>query len=161
MKRLRRPLVLALVGLSLGASLLLAPTPAQAKKRGGEAKLDKICAEISCSDTQRQDIAQVFEQMHIDIKPDRTAAKDLKKQLAREWVEDRPSEKVLAKLSTKIAAHERNIAERRLEAMLELHDLLDAQQRQKVAQHLMKGGKGKNKSKAKAKGKAKAKNKAR
>ena len=136
---MRRRHILPILGLALGLSF--APGLAHAKKGKGGGKLDKICAEIGCSADQKREIGEVFEQMKIDIKSDRTALKELKKQLAAEWIEDKPSERKIASLSAKMAAHERNIADRKLEAMIELHGLLDAKQRAKVAEQLMKRGK--------------------
>ena len=135
----RRRHLLPVLTLALGLSL--APGLAHAKKGKGGGKLDKICAEIGCSADQKREIGEVFKQMKIDVESDRKALKDLKKQLAAEWVKDKPSERVLASLSAKMAAHERNIADRKLEAMIELHGLLDAEQRAKVAEQLMKRGK--------------------
>ena len=135
---MRRRHILPILGLALGLSF--APGLAHAKKGKGGGKLDKICAEIGCSADQKREIGEVFKQMKIDIKSDRTALKELKKQLAAEWIEDKPSERKIASLSAKMAAHERNIADRRLEAMTELHGLLDAEQRAKVAERLMKRG---------------------
>lgn len=153
--RRRRFLLTSAASLALAASLL-SPAVAEAgkdKSKGkAKAKIERLCQEIGCSASQKTDIAQVFKQMHMDIKPDREAIRDLRKQLATEWKQAKPDERKLARIADKIAAHERNIADRRMEAMLELHPMLSPEQREVMADHLMKGPRGR-KAKAKAKSK--------
>jgi Spy/CpxP family protein refolding chaperone len=138
----RRRLALFVLTSTVLAGTLLGPAPAEAGKgKGrGHAKLDRLCEQITCTEAQKQDIGEVFKQLRVDVKPDREAIRDLRRQLAGEWAKDRPDEAKLAKLADKIAAHERNIADRRMEAMLELHALLSPEQREQVAEHLMKRG---------------------
>jgi Spy/CpxP family protein refolding chaperone len=127
------------------AGLLLFPALAVAGKGREHAKLDRMCEQISCSEQQREDIARVFKQLHQDIKADRDAVRELRKQMANEWIADKPDEQALAQLADKVAAHERNIADRRLEAALEIHALLSPEQRKQVAERLMKARDGKRK----------------
>jgi Spy/CpxP family protein refolding chaperone len=126
----------------LGA--LINPIPALAGKGKGKgkghAKLDRICEQIGCTETQAGDIEQIFEQLHADTKPERQAIRELRQQLASEWKTDRPDETKLAKLAEQVAAHERNVADRRMEAMLELHAVLSPTQREQVAEHLLEAG---------------------
>ncbi|MCA9681260.1 MAG: hypothetical protein KC457_03625 [Myxococcales bacterium] len=124
----KRPFVSAITGFVLVASLF-APTLARADKGDGHRKLDRVCEQITCSEQQKQDIARIFEQMHVDLEVDREAIESLRKQLATEWVKDRPNQRTLDKLADDIAAHERNIADRRMAAMMEQHALLSAEQR--------------------------------
>lgn len=102
----------------------------KAGKRG--AKLAKLCERIGCSDEQAADIRVVLQQMRADIKPDREAIRELRGQLAAEWKRAKPDERKLAKIVEQIGAHERNIADRRMEAMLELHPILTPEQREEV-----------------------------
>jgi Spy/CpxP family protein refolding chaperone len=142
MSKQRRHFVLAsLVGLAL-VGALISPTSALAGKGKGKghAKIDRLCEQIACTEAQAGDIAQIFEQLRTDSKPDREAIRELRQQLASEWKAERPDELELAKLADKIAAHERNVADRRMEAMLELHGLLTPIQREKVADHLLSRG---------------------
>lgn len=134
-------------GLAL-AGVLLTPAVATAGK-GGEAKLDRMCSQISCTEQQHDAIARVFKQMRQDIKADRTAIRELREQMADEWQKPKVDELELAKLADKVAAHERNVADRRLEAMLELHAILTPEQREQVADQLLdgRGRGGKRKSK--------------
>lgn len=138
----RRFILTSAVSLAL-AGTLLSPAPVFAGKGKGKgrAKIEKLCEQISCSEDQARQITQVFEQLHIDVKPEREAIRELREQLATQWKRDRPDEAELAKLADKIGAHERNIADRRMDAMLELHALLSAEQRAKVAERLLKLGK--------------------
>lgn len=131
-----------LTGLALAAALFV-PALAHAGKgdRGPGKRAAKMCEAIDCSDQQEREIAQVFQQMRTDVQVDRKAIAELREQMASEWQKNQPSEATLEKLATKIAAHERNIADRRLEGMLELHGLLSPEQRRAVAKHVMRGKK--------------------
>lgn len=137
----RRTLVTGLTSLAIAGALFV-PLAAQARGPGDDGKrVDKVCKELSCTSQQRSEIKQVFEQMRIDVKTDRQTIRTLRKQLADEWVKDRPDEAAMAKLHDQIAAHERNIADRRHDAMMELHALLSADQRVKFAESMGKKGK--------------------
>ncbi|MFV8748941.1 Spy/CpxP family protein refolding chaperone [Nannocystaceae bacterium ST9] len=122
------------------ATSLLLSGDALAEGKGGHGRLAKVCEHIECSEQQDRDIRQVFEQMRIDVKPDRDAIRELRDQIAAEWVKDQPDEAKLAKLADKLAKHERNIADRHHEAMMELHDLLDAAQREQVVAMMAERG---------------------
>jgi Spy/CpxP family protein refolding chaperone len=139
----RRFILASLAGVVL-VGALISPIPALAGKGKGKgkghAKLDRMCEQLACTETQARDIEQIFEQLHVDSKPEREAIRELRRQLASEWKTDQPDERTLAKLADKIAAHERNVADRRMEAMLELHGLLTAVQREQVAEHLLEAG---------------------
>lgn len=145
-----RALLLPLFALT--ASMVVLPGSASAGE--GHERLAKVCEHIQCSDQQERAIGQVFEQMRIDVKPDREAVRELRGQIAQEWQKDKPDEAKLTKLQDRVASHERNIADRHHEAMMELHDLLDAAQREQIvallAKHHKKGGKGGKGDKAKA-----------
>jgi Spy/CpxP family protein refolding chaperone len=138
----RRHFVLASVaGLAL-VGALISPTSALAGKgkregKGKHSKVERLCEQIACTEAQAAGIAQIFQQLHADIKPDREAIRELRQQLASQWRSDQPDERELAKLADKIAAHQRNVADRRMEAMLELHGLLTPIQREQVAEHLL------------------------
>ena len=135
----RRHFVLAsLASLTLVGALVIPTSVFAGKGKGkGHAKIDRLCEQIACTKTQAHDIEQVFKQLRADSKSDREAIRELRQQMANEWKTDRPDERELAKLAEKIAAHEHNLADRRMEAMLELHGLLTASQRELVAEHLL------------------------
>lgn len=143
----RRFILASLAGLVL-VGAMLSPLPALAgkdKDKGkgkghGHAKIERMCEKIACTEDQAQDIEQIFKQLHIDSKSDREAIQELRKQLASEWTSDKPDELELASLTEKIDAHERNVSDRRMEAMLELHALLTPAQREQIAEHLLKAG---------------------
>jgi Spy/CpxP family protein refolding chaperone len=139
----RRFILASLAGVVL-VGALISPIPALAGKGKGKgkghAKLDRMCEQLACTETQARDIEQIFEQLRVDSKPEREAIRELRRQLTSEWKTDQPDERELAKLADKIAAHERNLADRRMEAMLELHGLLTAVQREQVAEHVLAAG---------------------
>jgi Spy/CpxP family protein refolding chaperone len=136
-----RHVLTSLAGLAFVGALLVPVAGFAGKgKHKGHAKLDRLCEQIACTEAQATGIEQVFEQLHADIKPDREAIRELRQQLATEWKTDRPDELELAKLAEQVAAHERNVADRRMEAMLELHALLTPGQREQLADHLLKLG---------------------
>jgi Spy/CpxP family protein refolding chaperone len=120
----------------------------------GEGPLQRVCEHIECSEDQEVAIRDVFVQARVDSKDDHEAIRELRRQIADEWVKDTLDEAKLDKLHARVASHERNIAERRHEAMLELHDLLTAEQREQVVELLAeqagkRGKKGKTGKKAK------------
>lgn len=102
----------------------------------GEGPLQRVCEHIECSDAQEVAIRDVFVQARIDSKDDHEAIRALRRQLADAWAKDTIDEAELDALHERIATHERNIADRRHEAMLELHDLLSAEQREQVVELL-------------------------
>jgi Spy/CpxP family protein refolding chaperone len=147
-KQPHRFILASLAGVVLVGALISPISAFAGKEKGkgkgkGHAMLDRMCEQLACTETQARDIEQIFEQLHVDSKPDREAIRELRQQLANEWKTDQPDEPKLAKLADKIAAHERNVADRRMEAMLELHGLLTATQREQVAEHLLRAGHGK------------------
>lgn len=147
------PLLLAPV---LLVSFQAFPRLAAAEGGGGrgEGPLHRVCEHIECSADQETAIRDVFVQARIDSKDDHEAIRELRRQIADEWVKDAIDEAKLDKLHERIATHERNIADRRHEAMLELHDLLSAEQREQVvellAEHAGKRGGKKGKKGKKA-----------
>src|SRR5689334_22212482 len=127
----RRTIFTSLAGLAFAGSLLAPAASFAGKGKGkghGQDKLDRMCEAITCTDAQAKGIEQIFEQLHADIRPHREAIRELRVQMASEWKNDKPDERKLAKLADKVAAHERNMADRRMEAYLELHDLLTPEQ---------------------------------
>ena len=118
----------------------------------GEGPLQRVCEHIECTDDQEVAIRDVFVQARIDSKDDHEAIRELRRQIADEWVKDAVDEAKLDKLHDRIATHERNIADRRHEAMLELHDLLTPAQREQVVELLAEHA-GKHGDKKRKKGK--------
>ena len=146
LKLRRRHILTSLASLAIVGALLV-PTASFAGKgkhagkgHKGKEMLDRMCEQISCTEAQAKDIEQVFKALHTDIKPDREAVRELRQQIATEWKSDKPDERKLASLADKIEAHERNMSDRRLEAMLELHSMLTPEQREQLADKLLKIG---------------------
>lgn len=113
-----------------------------------------LCAKLSCSETQREELRAVLTELRADAKGDREAIRRLRKQLAAEFALDRPDEAAMRATQQKIAVHEQEVRERIFDAMMEVHALLDADQRAqlvKVIEHrglravMGHGGKGKGK----------------
>lgn len=104
----------------------------------------RMCAHLECTDTQKEQLRAVMKEMREDIKPDREAIRDLRKKMGEEFAKEKPSEKQLRSLQAQIAKHHGEIADRRLDAMLEVHGLLDAEQRKKLAEKMAKGKRGKH-----------------
>lgn len=127
------------------ASFHFAPRLAAAEGGKGRGPLQRVCEQIECSAEQEVAVRDVFVQARIDSKSDHEAIRELRREIADEWVKDQLDEAKIAKLHERIASHERNIADRQHEAMLELHDVLTAEQREAVvallAEHAGKQGK--------------------
>lgn len=148
-RRLLLPLGAMALTLGLSSTALAGPP----EGRGG--KLGKVCQKIECSDDQKTELKQIHKEMRTDAKSDREAIRELHKQMAAEWVKSAPNEKVLDRIQAKIAVHEANIADRRMDMMLELHAVLSPEQRKAFAKLMAerhgkkgkRGKKGKNKVK--------------
>lgn len=102
-------------------------------------------------------------------KAQRDEVKQLRREFAAEYAKEQPDTQKLERLQAEIEAKRAEISELRFAALMQMHDELDAKQRQKIAERMAHEGKGhhkrgegerdgaKGKGKAKAKAKAKAK----
>lgn len=139
---------LALLGLG-GAALAGPDAGPRDGKRGG------LCAKLECTDTQREELRAVMSELRADSKGDREAIKRLRKQLAAEFAKAQPDEAAMRSIQATIATHQQQMRDRGLDAMLEVHALLDAEQRATLAKAMerrgmrgmMRGGKGHRKGK--------------
>jgi Spy/CpxP family protein refolding chaperone len=156
------------LGGSLMAGMLLASAPAaaaepdDARPRAGA----RLCAEIECTDSQREQITRIFQDLHASAKANKEALRNVHARLAVEWAKDKPSDAAMKKMRTEAQKHHAQMAERRHEAMMKVHAILEPAQRQELAdlvaegkmRHMMhpghgRGGKGKHGDKpSKAKG---------
>ncbi len=131
--RTRRRLLPLLGGVALlgiGGAALAKPAitvPAADGKRGG------LCARLECTETQKQELRAVMSELRADTKGDRQAIKRLHKQLAAEFAKDKPDEAAMRSIQAQIATHHGEMQARGLDAMMEVHELLDAEQRAKLA----------------------------
>ncbi len=145
---------LALLGIG-GAALAVPDAGPREGKRGG------LCAKLECTDAQREDVKAVMTELRADSKGDRAAIKRLHKQLAAEFAKAQPDEGAMRSIQAQLATHQQQMRDRGLDGMLEIHALLNAEQRATLAkamerrgmQGMMRGGKGKSKGKSKGKGK--------
>ena len=83
-------------------------------------------------------------------KADRDEIKDLRKQLAAEYAKDQPDVEAMTQLHERIEAKRDGIETKRFTAFMDMHDELDAKQRERMAERLAKGKRGKAKGKDKA-----------
>jgi Spy/CpxP family protein refolding chaperone len=91
-----------------------------------------MCAKLECTDDQKEELRAIFAEMRQDAKGDREAIERLRAQMKTEFAKDKPDEAKLRKLQEQISTHHKALASRRLDAMLDVHDLLDSGQRQKL-----------------------------
>jgi len=108
------------------------------------------------------EVSAIRSELEQRVEPEREAIADLRRQLADEYVQDRPDEAKLARLHDAIEAHRETIGDMRQAALLDMHDHLTAEQRAKVAArmagergHGTRGDKAEGKRAGKGEGKAK------
>ncbi|MEM7153525.1 MAG: Spy/CpxP family protein refolding chaperone [Myxococcota bacterium] len=136
---------LALVGLGSAAAIA---KPGSAKGPGADGRRGGFCAKIECTDAQREEVKQIKKELRADSKADREAIKRLHQQMAAEFAKDSPDEAAMRRIAAQVQTHEQELRERGFDAMMEIHALLDAEQRAtmaKVMEHrgpraLMHGG---------------------
>lgn len=145
---------LALVGLT-GAAVAKPDAGAEgvrAQQRGGG-----LCAQLECTDQQKEELRAVMTELRGDAKADREAIARLRGTIATEYAKARPDETAMRAAMKAIDARQREIQERGFDAMMEVHALLTPEQRAKVAKGMerrgfpgmLRGGKGKRGSKGK------------
>jgi hypothetical protein len=90
-------------------------------------------------------------------KAQREDIKQLRAEFAAEYVKERPDTDKLERLQAEIDAKRSEISAMKFAALMQMHDALDAEQREKLAERMAKQGKGKHHGKKGDKGdKAKA-----
>jgi Spy/CpxP family protein refolding chaperone len=102
-----------------------------------------------------REVAEFRHDLKERIAPEREAISELRRQLADEYAKANPDAAELRGLHDAIEAHRDAISDMKFEALMSMHDELDAEQRAKVAEHLAHGkhgGKGEGK-KGKGEGK--------
>lgn len=126
---------LALIGLGTAAVAKPGGPPgAEGQRRGG------ICAKLSCTDDQREQIREVMKELRADAKGDREAIKRLHGQMAAEFAKDQPDEAALRAAQAQAAVHEKELRDRGFDALMEVHALLDAEQRASLAKAMKHRG---------------------
>jgi Spy/CpxP family protein refolding chaperone len=122
--------------LSLGLLGALADAPATPAPTKGEHAgfAGKLCEKLSCTASQKTQIQSITKELKEDTKPDREAIEQTQRKLAVELAKASPSEPAIDGLAAEIAKHQTEITKRGLEAVLEVHALLDATQRARFAE---------------------------
>ncbi len=154
---------------ALGALTLIGLTGVAVAKPGADGKgADRrhggMCAKLSCTDQQEQELRAIKAEVRSDSKGDREAIKRLHGQLAAEFAKDTPDEDAMRQVQQQIESHQRDLHDRGFDAMMEVHALLDSDQRAKLAKvmerrgmrGLMGGRKGRHHHRGGDKGKDKA-----
>lgn len=121
---------------SLGLLGALADAPATlAPKKGEHAGFaGKLCEKLSCTSSQKTQVQEITKELKAATKPDRTAIEQTQRKLAVELAKASPSQAVIDSLAAEIAKHQAEMTKRGLEAVLEVHALLDASQRARFAE---------------------------
>ena len=130
----RRALLFALVGIPvLAAGVFTSPVASAAFEAGaGEGRGARMCAKLECTDDQEEELRAIFAEMRQDAKGDREAIERLRAQMKTEFAKDKLDEAKLRQLQEQIATHHKELASRRLDAMLDVHGVLDSGQRKKL-----------------------------
>lgn len=161
-----RFLLPALGGLALVGVAGMAFAKPAVQGPGAQGKRGGLCAKLECTDTQKDELKEVMTELRTDAKGDREAVKRLNGQLAAEFAKASPDEKAMRSLQGQIASHHQQMQDRAFDAMMEVHGLLDAEQRGQLATMMehrgmraLMGGKGRRGGKGKrGEGKRKAGN---
>ena len=141
------------IATSLGALAIagsLAGGTAVAANSGAEAR----------TEAKDNPVRDIRHELRDATKAEREEIKDIRRQLADEYAKDAPDAERMEALHDAIEAKKAALADKRFEALMDMHDELDAKQREKVAERLAKGKPHKGKKDKANKGKAKGKDKA-
>ncbi|MCH9684587.1 MAG: Spy/CpxP family protein refolding chaperone [Deltaproteobacteria bacterium] len=137
----RRFLLPALGGLALVGLTGVAVAKPGADAKGAEGRhRGGICAKLSCTEVQKEKVREVMQEMRADGKADREAIKRLHGQMAAEFAKDAPDEAAMRSIQAEVARHKGELHERGFDAMMEIHGLLDAEQRAKMAEAMERHG---------------------
>jgi hypothetical protein len=103
---------------------------------------------------KQHEVRDLHHEVRDSTKAEREEIKALRKQLAAEYAKENPDETELRRLHEEIEAKREHIGDVRFEALLSMHDKLDAAQRERLAERI--AGKDKAHGKGKPDGKDKA-----
>ncbi|WP_146155641.1 hypothetical protein [Enhygromyxa salina] len=100
-------------------------------------------------------VRELRHEMRDQSKAEREQTKELRKQLAAEYAKDKPNAAKMKRLHKKVQAKHAAAESQRFSAVLDIHDELDAKQRQRVAERMAAEGEpGKDKAGKRDKDKA-------
>lgn len=115
-------------------ALLLIPSHAQARGPGkGMKRADRMCARLSCSDQQRDEIAQVLRDLQRQQRAAMSRGRALAETIRAELEKARPDEEVILDATEKLGRQHEVLMDARHDAVLALHGLLNARQRAEAA----------------------------
>jgi hypothetical protein len=127
--------------MSLVLALSSADAPAQGKPesvRPGVAH--RLCEAVVCTAAQKTQVQSIAKELHEDTKGDREAIRRLERDLATEIAKASPSDDAIEKVAAEIARHQAETTRRALDAVLEVHAVLDATQRGRLAKLVAEHG---------------------
>ena len=101
-----------------------------------EARGDKMCAKLGCTDAQKAQLAQIREGMKDKIKPEREAIRGLKQQIAAEYRKDKLDSTRLRDLYAQLDARKGTIEGYRRAMRAQVHAVLTPDQRAAAAERM-------------------------
>lgn len=107
----------------------------KAHKRGGS-----LCGPLSCTDEQREKVAKIMQRADARTKSDRTDMQALHTALGRELAKETPSTKELERIRKDLERRRAAQSKRTFAAMLEIHAVLEPEQRERLAQLIERRG---------------------
>jgi hypothetical protein len=104
---------------------------------------------------KQHEVRDLHHELRDNSKAEREEISALRKQLAAEYAKENPDASELRRLHEAIEAKRASISDMRFETLLSMHDVLDAKQRERLAERIA----GKDKHEGKGKGKSEDKDK--
>jgi Spy/CpxP family protein refolding chaperone len=149
MTAMTKILTSALFGLTL-----LTAGSADAKRADGDrqGRGEKVCERLACSDAQKAQIKQIREVVKTKVAGEKTAIRELRKQIAAEYRKDKLDQARLGDLYRQLDARRSTVESARRAAKAQIHGLLTPEQRTKFAAEKQGAGKKHGKKHAKARG---------
>jgi Spy/CpxP family protein refolding chaperone len=147
MTAMTKILTSAVFGLTLlSAGSADARRPEGDRQAGGE----RMCQRLECSAPQKAQIKQIRELVKTKVAAEKTAIRELKRQIAAEYQKDRLDDARLRDLYRQLDARKSTVEGARRAAKAEIHALLTPAQRAKFAADKpgKRGGKGKRRGPA-------------
>ncbi|MEM6996872.1 MAG: periplasmic heavy metal sensor [Myxococcota bacterium] len=108
--------------------------------KGGKGGAGGVCAKLECSEDQRGELRTILGELRQDTQADREAIKKARASMAAEWVKDRPDEGELQRLQGVVAQHHQAMAAIAADALMEVHEILEPEQRAKLAKLIERRG---------------------
>ncbi len=103
-------------------------------KQGKKAQRDRgLCAQLQCTDAQAEQIGARMQTLRTAMRSQRVAQQSLQTSLSRELAKETPSKKELARIRKESAQLHAKISDAMLDALLDVHAVLNAEQRARFA----------------------------